>query len=210
MLDLKKVYNEKFFTGREWLRGRSGEMIQHFALMYPGIEQTLDVGAAIGDFTAAWLKVDVDAYALEGSVSCVEKLVIPKERMIIADLRFPIDLPLDTPQKYDLVTCWEVAEHIEEPYVPEFIANLERFMEDDGNLAMSICTLAGRYHYTVKPLEWWFKQFKRVGLYHTGDEELFRDSAGKRFIDQGGWDARRSNIRMLGDNMVCFRKKEYV
>lgn len=206
MLDLEKVYNEKFFTGREWLRGRSGEMVKHFQFMYEP-KTTLDVGAAIGDFTAAWLaQFPVDAYALEGSESCVPKLVIPRERMLIADLRFPVSLPLDWPQKYDLVTCWEVAEHIDEFAVPEFCRNLSNFAEEDGIVAMSICTLAGRFHCTVRPLEWWDEQLEKVGLYHNGDEDLFRDLAGRA---HGGWEARRSNIRMLGDNMRIYSKEQY-
>jgi 2-polyprenyl-3-methyl-5-hydroxy-6-metoxy-1,4-benzoquinol methylase len=205
MLDLDKIYGEKFFTGREWLKGRSGQMVEHFKFMYPNTETTLDVGAAIGDFTAAWLKLGVDAYALEGSEQCVEKLVIPRERMIIADLRFPIDLPVDVPQKYDMVTCWEVAEHIEREYVVPFIQNLAKFVEDDGVLAMSICTKKGRYHCTVEPLEWWFMQFKMGGFTHTGNEDLFRDLAGRA---HGGWEKREGNIRMLGDNMVIFERGE--
>lgn len=209
MLDLDKVYSEKFFTGREWLKGRSGEMVRHFDLMYGTPKATLDVGAAIGDFTAAWLAQfpDVDAYALEGSESCVNKLVIPRERMIIADLRFPIDLPVDVPQKYDLVTCWEVAEHIEREYVVTFIQNLSKFVEDDGILAMSICTKAGRYHCTVEDIDWWYMIMRMGGFKHNGDEELFRESAGKRYIDKGGWDHRAGNIRMLGDNMHIFEKE---
>lgn len=205
MLDLDKVYNEKFFTGREWLKGRSAEMVRHFHFMYEP-ETTLDAGAAIADFTKAWDQFpDVEAYALEGSESCLSKIVIPRERMLIADLRFPIHLPLEWPQKYDLVTCWEVAEHIDFFGVPEFCRNLSNFLEDDGILAMSICTLPGRYHCTVKPLEWWDEQFKSVGLHHLGHEELFRDLAGRA---HGGWDARRSNIRMLGDNMRVYNKEE--
>jgi 2-polyprenyl-3-methyl-5-hydroxy-6-metoxy-1,4-benzoquinol methylase len=206
VLDLKKVYNTKFFTGREWLRGRSREMTKHLDVMYGTPQHTLDVGAGIGDFTAAWLKRGVDAYALEGSKECLSKIVIPRERMIIADLRFPINLPVNVPQKYDLITCWEVAEHIEREYVVPFIQNLAKFVEDDGVLAMSICTLAGRYHCTVRELPWWLSHFKAAGFRHTGDEELFRELAGRPYIDKGGWDHRAGNLRMLGNNMVIFQR----
>ncbi len=207
MLDLEQVYNEKFFTGRQWLMGRSREITRHLDVMYGTPLYTLDVGAGIADFTAAWLELGVAAYALEGSEQCVPELMVPRDLVHFADLRFLLDLPLLWPQKFDLITCWEVAEHIEEPYVPIFIQNLARFITEGGNLAMSICTTKGRYHYTVRPLEWWIEQFAKEGFEPTGDEELFRDLAGRPYLDKGGWEARRSNIRMLGDNMIYFSKR---
>jgi hypothetical protein len=206
MLDLDKVYSEKFFKGRQWLMGRSREMTKHLAFMYDTPQPTLDVGAGIADFSAAWLELDVDAYALEGTENCVDDLMIPYDRLIIADLRFPVEIPIDMPQKYELVTSFEVAEHIEEAYVPQFIANLHSFTDSEGIVAMSICTKKGRYHYTVQELPWWLSHFKAGGFRHTGDEELFRELAGRPYIDKGGWDHRAGNLRMLGDNMVIFQR----
>lgn len=196
MKDLKKLYPERFFAKRAWLRGRSRDIVRVSKELFDP-KTTIDLGCGAGDLTMVFLENDVDAYGLEGTNNCTKELLFPIERLMVADLRKPIAF-FKTPEgkkKYDLLTCLEVAEHIETEYVDRFIRNLALFSD---RWLVSINPNPGKYHFTVKPFHWWAQKIEAI------TNVRYREDIVYEFRRRLDWLNRASNIRMILDNLLYF------
>ncbi len=56
---------------------------------------------------------------------------------------------------FDVITLWEVIEHLPEPRLPQFSTNLANHLAPGGMVIGSISTVEGGHHPTVQPREWW-------------------------------------------------------
>ncbi len=199
MYDLKKVYPPSFFRKREWLIGRSREISKRLSEMFHP-KSVVDVGTGIGDMIVAFRELGIRATGIEGTDACEEHLMCNPADMVYHDIRTPL---MDA-QFHGLGICIEVAEHIDEPCIDIFIENLAHLA---SLWFISISSAKGPYHYTVKPSEWWIDKFKEHGFEYDGalvDE--FRRLSGVDFGDD--WHNRRSNIRMVLDNLYFFKDIE--
>ncbi len=71
--------------------------------------------------------------------------------------------------KFDVVTSWELMEHIKEIDIPKVIRNVERHLKPNGMWIMSIANgpsvINGiDLHVTKKPKEWWKEMFLKYGF----------------------------------------------
>ena len=73
--------------------------------------------------------------------------------------------------KFDFVTAWEVFEHIPAYRLPGFFANIRNHLAPNGVFIGSVCTISAglsedgtEHHVTIKPWEWWAKQFTKHGF----------------------------------------------
>lgn len=123
----------------------------------------LDIGAGAGPLVRAMLARGVDSWGIEGSPFGAE---LGGKRIITHDLRTPLLLVNDSgePPPYDLVTCFDTAEHVE-----------------DGGCVVEICAETAREwivfgaappgqdglgHCFLQPPEYWHEQFERHGFGH--------------------------------------------
>jgi 2-polyprenyl-3-methyl-5-hydroxy-6-metoxy-1,4-benzoquinol methylase len=72
---------------------------------------------------------------------------------------------------FDVVTAWEVMEHIAKKDLTKVAANVKRHMAATGLLIMSIANYdyfvnGVNLHQTVEPKEWWIKTFHELGWTH--------------------------------------------
>ena len=137
----------------------------------------LDVGCAGGglvwDFTlAGHLSVGVEGSDFNLRERRAEWRILP-DRLFTADVCAPFQIRRDDggPVLFNLVTAWELFEHIPTASVDSVISNLVSNMSEDAILVCSIATFVDRdeetgtvYHQTVKPKEWWLAQFEAHGL----------------------------------------------
>jgi cyclopropane fatty-acyl-phospholipid synthase-like methyltransferase len=92
-----------------------------------------DVGCGGGALVTALEHCGVDAVGLEGSVFAYQLL---PDRIYVQDLRQLVQWDPEWSRKHDLVTCFDVAEHIEEEYVDVFVENLVRCTAPWGTLVL--------------------------------------------------------------------------
>ena len=59
------------------------------------------------------------------------------------------------PLKFDVVTAWEVAEHLYEDEIDPFVKNLANLVTDEGLIIITVSLRDDRGHFTLKPEEWW-------------------------------------------------------
>ncbi len=210
MKDLKQLYPERFFAKREWLRGRSRDLVRVSIELFDP-KNTIDLGCGAGDLTKVFLANDIDAYGMEGTDNCVPQILFPLERLLIADLRKPMNGMTDyfhikkdqhTPgvrsifeYKFDLLTCLEVGEHIETEAIEDFIKNLAQFSD---RWLISINPNSGKYHFTCNPFHWWIEKIESIA------DVRYRQDVVYEFRKRLDWLNRASNIRMILDNLLYF------
>jgi predicted TPR repeat methyltransferase len=142
------------------------------------------------------------SYGVEGSdYSFLEQRAewrtIPAN-LFTADITNPFTMLRDgQAMKFDVITAWEVLEHIPEDMIDGLLDNIVRHLAKNGLFVASIATHEDKdpvtgavWHVTIKPFEWWRARFEAKGL--TLAENLFsrrdyvRGSGNPRASD---WDA---------------------
>lgn len=179
--------------------------------------RVMELGCAGGGLVLDFILAGHDAVGIEGSdYSAIwrraEWATIP-ERLFTADITKPFSIFVDNePQKFDLITAWEVLEHIREEDLDGLFANIRQHLAQNGIFCGSVATfedsdpISGAvWHVTVKPYEWWVKKITDAGfeivegLFSTAD--FPRGSGNPRTWD---WDAGKNP--QLGFH-ICFRIK---
>ncbi|MBU2052597.1 class I SAM-dependent methyltransferase [Patescibacteria group bacterium] len=124
----------------------------------------VDVGCAIGDLVAEWLKRGVDAMGIEGSHAAKPYLMAPEESILFADLRDP----LPQLRKFDLCTCFEVAEHIEPEYADIFVKSITG-LSDRILISLAPPNQAGTHHVNCRSIGYWMEIFDAFGFKMDGN-----------------------------------------
>ena len=205
--NLADIYSPKFFRGRSKYHWRWPLVcgVIHYMWRASNPKSAIDVGAGAGDLVKGFLALDYDAYGIEGLDACRQYLVCPQDRMIIHDLRDPIDMAAHGWSRFDICTCWEVAEHLEPEYADMFCENLCLLSD---RLLVSACPPNPRGHpsggsvghWNEQPNEYWEKKFRsRNYLRHKKIEQLFRD-----LLHPWRW---KYGIKAFYDNVLYFEKQ---
>lgn len=160
----------------------------------------LDLGCAGGGLVLDFLLYGHRAYGIEGSnYSLINQRAewrsIPNN-LFVADITKPFDFRDDIDQriKFDLITMWEVLEHIKEKDLPGLIENIVANLTIGGLFVASIGleeqmhpTANVKLHHTVKSVEWWQKLFYEYNFVPVADYfvtlDFPRGSGNPRAID---------------------------
>lgn len=99
----------------------------------------------------------------------------------------------DAQVTFEIITMWEVLEHIAEHDLQQVFKNISRHLDEKGYFVGSISMLDYRdgsgipYHVTLQSREWWRVKFLDAGLVmldsHPFNEALFCRGNGPRFQD---------------------------
>ena len=140
----------------------------------------LDLGCSGGGFVKDCLDDGCMAVGLEGSDYSwkqrrAEWATIP-DYLFTCDVTRNFNLELvigekKEPLQFDVVTSWELIEHIAEPDLERVAANVKKHMAPGGIWIMSVSpneeVINGTVlHQTVQQKAWWVKKFQSLGLEH--------------------------------------------
>jgi hypothetical protein len=154
MKPLEEIYGPKFFARRDRLKWRA-EIVCKAVNDVFAPESVIDVGCGIGDYVHYFLNnLNIAASGIEGSEAARPYLV--SERVLILDMRKQQNVR----PRSDLVTCFEVLEHIEEEYSDIFIENLTR-MSNRILLSAAPPGAGGHYHVNCQSKEYWMEKFMK-------------------------------------------------
>jgi len=122
-----------------------------------GPRSILDVGCGTGQALMDFSQRGLDALGVEGSRRAIARAPCP-ELIRRHDLRHPLHLQ----RCFDLVWCFEVAEHIHPRYVDVFVRNLVRH---SPVIAMSAAPpgQGGEGHFNEQPQDYWESRFSDQG-----------------------------------------------
>jgi len=166
MRPLSTIYKPGYFARRSSLNWRAPIVCGAINdIVKP--KRVVDVGCATGDLINGWIDLKVDAYGVEGSPGAREFLECPGERVLFHDLRIPLNndrhMFIGDHNPVDLVTCFEVAEHIEEEYADQFVDNLISLGAPEILISAAPPGQGGHYHVNCQPYEYWEEKFKDRG-----------------------------------------------
>lgn len=153
-------------------------------------ESVIDFGCAIGAHLEYFHEQDIPVQGVDGHPAAVEYAVIPTERIDIHDLREPYS----TERPYDLVTCFEVLEHIPQRFDHVVVDSLCKA----GDLLVVTAAPPGQggtHHVNEKPREYWISKFEARGFVHDSDAVTQVGSAFQ--LEEADW---------MAENLFVFRR----
>jgi cyclopropane fatty-acyl-phospholipid synthase-like methyltransferase len=131
----------------------------------------LDVGCGTGQWLDEYRKYNIKTKGVEGSGNAfIEMSEETKDIVLQWDLRDKIE---EEDCNIDLVQSFEVAEHIEEEYVDEFVHNL---IKDDPDIILLTAAPPNQHgiqHVNCKEKEYWMKKMKDNG--YLFNQELLNE-----------------------------------
>jgi cyclopropane fatty-acyl-phospholipid synthase-like methyltransferase len=127
----------------------------------------MDLGCAGGQLVREFIEADHLAVGVDGATAAMRgNWEANPGNYFGADISRPFRISCATDFFwFDIVTAWEVCEHIPEERIPQFCENIREHLDPaHGLFVASISTrpdvVNGRpYHLTVKSEEWWRKTF---------------------------------------------------
>lgn len=157
------------------------------------VENVLDLGCSGGQWVIDWLNRGKLAIGLEGSDWPLrqQRDNWPQyygKNLFLADITKPFEILFDKkPIKFDLITAWEVLEHIEEVDLDNLLLQIERLLSEQGVFLGTVSHVGSPYrgvdlHRTIKDLSWWHKKFSE---YFTIQDYKFVNSVRQDVIDAG-------------------------
>jgi SAM-dependent methyltransferase len=160
--------------------------------LYRGLDRPLrilDLGCAGGGFVRDCLYDGRLAVGIEGSdysagLGRAEWLLLGGRFLFTADITHPFEVRADDPASgaplaFDVISLWEVLEHIAEPDLPAVFANIRRHLAPGGLVIASISDEPLPHHRTRQGLAWWSECFQRERLTPV---DAFRSYFGAQFV----------------------------
>lgn len=170
----------------------------------------LDLGCAGGGLVLDFLRRGHFAIGLEGSDFALrnqrgEWPFIP-DNLLTCDVTQEFELRNGSQIcEFDLITAWELLEHIPRASLPGLFRNIREHLAHDGLFTASVATFdhgdpvtGARWHVTVQPKQWWLEVARAAGFEEAQirlDVRDFPRGAGHEIIQEclGGtrsdWDA---------------------
>lgn len=164
--------------------------------------KALDLGCAGGGLVLDFLLKGHEAYGLEGSNYAKKNQLFQwrwlKDRLATCDVTKPFSVMNGSGSQasFDVITMWEVLEHIRECDLPQLFKNIRDHLSPRGLFCASVATFecsdpvtGAVWHVTIRPREWWEEKLRAAGLepveglFHTRD---FPRGSGNGAQD---WDA---------------------
>ena len=137
----------------------------------------LDLGCSGGGMVLEAALRGHTAMGLEGSDSSKKEQRaewrLLGERLKTCDITKPFRLEnLDGEvKKFDIITAWEVMEHIQETDLPQMLENIRNHLSDTGYFVASIANWEDidpesgvNWHVTLHEYKWWVQQFQKAGF----------------------------------------------
>ncbi len=149
--------------------------------------KVLDMGCSGGGFVKNCIDDGCIAVGVEGSdysriLKRAEWKTIP-DKLFVCDITAPFQISMDnggevSPLQFDVVTCWEVMEHIKTEMLPAVAENVKKHLLPHGLWIMSVSSVDDFHegvnlHQTVQPKQWWIDKFASLGLTHMAAFEPY-------------------------------------
>jgi len=155
-----KTYRDNFFEYHLQGALSSAEAVVPVVREYIQPVSVVDIGCGIGAWLSVWKKSGVNKISgIDGEYVDTSKLLIEKSEF----KAFNLENNFTSGEKYDLVTCLEVAEHIHPSSAEKFIGSLCAL----GNIILFSAAIPGQegtLHINEQYPEYWVALFRKNGF----------------------------------------------
>ncbi len=138
-----------------------------------GFKSVIDVGSGVGINARWFLDHGLDAYAVEGYPDYLRNSVLPEGRMIAHDYTTGPYVPN---RLFGLGWSSEFVEHVEEQFVPNFMATFRKC----SHVCITHATpgQGGYHHVNERSTEYWIEKFRQSGFGHLEKESKWMRETG--------------------------------
>ncbi len=156
-----KKYDTDFYAGQAGpARASAAAMVPLILQAVGPVTSILDVGCGVGAWLAEWASAGIEDYlGVDGDYVDRANLLVSPEHFRAQDLKTPLDLG----RRFDLVTSFEVAEHLPEAVADQFVAGLVRHA-DVVVFSAAIPGQGGVGHVNEQWQSYWARKFTDLGL----------------------------------------------
>lgn len=154
------VYSDEFYKLQADMSYNSAKMIIPILEKIYKPKSLLDVGCGIGTWLKAWKESGVEsAMGFDGNVVSDEKLFVSRKEIKVVDLE---KIEHNVGEKFDLVTSFEVAEHLNEKCADNFVEALTSYA-DVIFFSAAVPYQGGVNHINEQPPQYWVDKFNKLG-----------------------------------------------
>jgi SAM-dependent methyltransferase len=161
-------------------------LASHFS---PG--SVLDLGCGVGHYLNQFETRGIDAHGVDGAEGARNNAVVDKSTIEIYDLRETYEAD----REYDLVICFEVAEHLAERYADALVDSI---VNSGPRVAFTAATpgQGGTHHVNEQPRSYWKKKFRERGWEY--DSEAVSELREQMKVSEATW---------IPDNLFVFKEE---
>ena len=162
------------------------EFCEYVLDLWPEKKWLLDLGTGSGTVVKTAIEAGmINAFGIEGSDAPRKQGLgawpeLGDERLFNADLRYPFEIrpdhdTMDWIYEFDIITAWDVMEHMTEDTIDRVMENIRRHSKV-GTFVMATIQFDNHnnelYHHLLKPREWWIKKFEEFGFKDKGPSPM--------------------------------------
>lgn len=158
--DLDSIYTEEYFEKRAEPPYEPGaEVVVDVLYNRFDPDSVLDVGCAIGVYLKHFADRGVSGHGIEGAQKAVDNALVDSITQL--DLRDGFQ----TKEKFDLVLCIEVAEHLHPIYADGLVDSVVSAAADDAHIVYTAAQPGqfGTHHVNLQPESYWVDKFTERG-----------------------------------------------
>ncbi len=169
--------DHKFPRGTRTDNTRHPRFVRRCRQLFGRAIDHLDLGCAGGGLVWDFILGGHQSYGVEGSDYCLinQRALwrVLADNLFTADVTKPFHFVGGGRQRhrFEVITAWELLEHIGRADLPGFFANLRENLVDEGIFVASVAQFVDEdpvrgvaWHVTVEPREWWQEQFEEAGF----------------------------------------------
>jgi SAM-dependent methyltransferase len=184
------IYSDNYYAKRQNDPYRTdSRSVANALLQQFDPNSVIDFGCAIGAHLERFYEEDIEIRGVEGNPEAFEYAVIPEEFLESHDLRDPYN-----PERvYDLVLCFEVAEHLPERFAGTLVDTLSK----SGYIVVMTAAppgQEGKHHVNKQSKEYWREKFEARGMEY--DEQCVAELRELIEVKRATW---------IPNNLMVFR-----
>ena len=171
-----KIYDKAFFEHANKLKILSSKKVSKIISSYYEFKTVFDIGCGMGLYIDELKRLGKDVLGCD-----VSKAAIKMGSEVLTIFQADVTKPIKLDQKFDLVICFEVAEHINNRYSKQLVKNCTDFSDTVLFTAAPIGQ-GGVGHINEQPYEFWINIFKEFNFKYERDlserirEEMQREN----------------------------------
>lgn len=186
----QKVYDSEFFDDANQMKVKTAEQVAAVINSFFNFNTLFDIGCGMGLYTNELCKFRKMVLGCDYSDSAVK--MASKDFLVF---KADVTKPILVNQIFDLVMCFEVAEHIHPRYSSQLVSNCTAF----GNTVIFTAAPVGQGgvgHINEQPYEFWIDLFEKHNFRYN---RPLSEAVRKKMQDE-------DIVPWLANNFMCFER----